>query len=53
MSIFGKIKHGFEKAGHAAEKTAKDTGKAMAPPGLSRTLLKVRAKLSRTQPSRR
>ena len=29
MSIFGKVKHGFEKAGHAVEKTAKDTGKAI------------------------
>ena len=29
MSIFGKVKDGFEKAGHAAEKAAKDTGKAI------------------------
>ena len=29
MSIFGKVKHRFEKAGHAVEKTAKDTGKAI------------------------
>ena len=29
MTIFDKVKHGLEKAGHAVENTAKDTGKAI------------------------